>query len=196
MKNRRQFLPRRMMEESRFAPIEILDPQPPTHAERGLHHERVLGVLLVLVIAVLSLWQVATATQHFNAYQRGIQADAAQEWTTALAAYQEAGDYSDGARRAAADRRLVAEVRALEQQAAAAESRCHTTELDAALSRLRQIAPRSPVTERFSRDLANAPTWLLWCRSQAAPAGDSAPYLRLLNYPRFCAGTDRIACKL
>jgi hypothetical protein len=168
--------------DPQFAPIEYLDPQPPAHPEHGLRREQVLGLLLLLVIAVLSVWQVATETQRFNAYQRGIQADAAQEWTTALAAYQEAGEYSDGARRAAADRRLVAEVRALEQQAAGAESRCHTAGLAAALSRLRQIAPRSPVTERLSRDLANAPTWLLWCRAPAAPAGDSAPYLRLLDW--------------
>ncbi len=185
-----------MAEEPSFAPIELLDPQPPAAGvEHSLHRERVLGLLLVLVIAVVSLWQVATETQRFNAYQRGIQADGAQEWTTALAAYQEAGDYSDVARRAAADRRLVAEVRALEQQAAEAESRCYTSGLDAALSRLQEIAPGAAVTARLSRDLANAPTWLLWCRSQSEPAGDSAPYLRLLNYPRFCTSTDRIPCE-
>jgi hypothetical protein len=177
-----------------FAPIEVLDP-PPARAEHGLHHERVLGVLLMLGIAALSLWQVATETQHFNAYHRGVQADAAQEWTTALAAYQEAGDYSDVARRAAADRRLVAEMHALEEQAAAAESRCQTTGLAAALSRLQEIAPRGAVTDRVSRELASAPTWLLWCRSRSESVGSSAPYLLLLNYPRFCTSTNQIACK-
>jgi hypothetical protein len=185
-----------MVEESSFAPIELLDPQPAAaRVERGLHREHVLGLLLVLVIVALSLWQVATETQRFNAYQRGIQADAAQEWTTALAAYQDAGDYSDVARRAAADRRLVAEVHTLTEQAAAAESSCHTSGLAAALRRLQQIAPRAPVTDRLSRELASAPTWLLWCRSRSESVGSSAPYLRLLNYPRFCAGTDRIPCE-
>jgi hypothetical protein len=177
-----------------FAPIEVLDPQPPAHADRNLRHERGLGLLLVLVIVALSLWQVATETRWFNAYQRGIQADAAQEWTTALAAYQEAGDYSDGARRAAADRRLEAEVRALEQQAAGAERRCDVAGLAAVLRRLQQIAPQSAVTGRVGPALASAPNWLLWCRPQSIPAGSSAPYLLRLNYPRFCAPGDQIAC--
>jgi hypothetical protein len=185
-----------MAETAPFAPIELLDPQPPAAGvEHGLHRERVLGLLLVLVIAVFSLWQVATATRRFNAYQRGIQADAVQDWATALAAYQEAGDYSDVARRAARARLLVAEVHALEEQVAVAESSCHTSGLDAALNRLQQIAPHSPVTVRLSRDLASAQTWLLWCRSQSEPAGSSVPYLRLLNYPRFCAAGDQVACK-
>ena len=165
-----------MVAEPPFAPIEVLDP-PPAHAERGLHHERVLGLLLVLVIAVLSIRQIWTDTQRFNAYQRGAQADAVQDWATALTAYQAAADYSDVARRAAADRRLVAEVRALEEQAAVAESSCHTSGLAAALSRLQQIAPRGAVTERLSRELASAPTWLLWCRARSEPADHPAPYL-------------------
>jgi hypothetical protein len=185
-----------MVENPPFAPIEFLNPKPPAAGvEHGLHRERVLGLLLVLVIAVFSLWQVATATRRFNAYQRGIQADAVQDWATALAAYQEAGDYSDVARWAARDRLLVAEVHALEEQVAVAESSCHTSGLDAALNRLQQIAPHSPVTVRLSRDLASAQTWLLWCRSQAETASYSAPYLLLLNYPTFCASGDRIACK-
>jgi hypothetical protein len=186
---------RRMAEDPQFAPIEYLDPPPPAYAEHGPRREQVLGLLLVLVIAVFSLWQVATETRRFNAYQRGIQADAAQEWPTALAAYQEAGDYSDVARRAARDRLLVAEVHALEEQALAAESRCHTAGLDAAVSRLQQIAPHAAVTGRVSRELGSAPTWLLWCLSQAETASYSAPYLLLLNYPTFCASGDRIACK-
>ena len=184
-----------MVEEPSFAPIELLDPQPPTAGvERGLHREHVLGLLLVLIIIVLSLWQVATETQRFNAYQRGIQADAVQDWATALAAYQDAVDYSDVARRAARDRWLVAEVQALEEQVAAAESRCYTSGLDAALSRLQEIAPHGAVTDRVSRELASAPTWLLWCRARSEPANHPAPYLRLLAYPIFCAGSDRIAC--
>jgi hypothetical protein len=185
-----------MVENPPFAPIEFLNPQPPAAGvEHGLHRERVLGLLLVLVIAVFSLWQVATATRRFNAYQRGIQADAVQDWATALAAYQEAGDYSDVARWAARDRLLVAEVHALEEQVAVAESRCHTAGLDAAVSRLQQIAPHAAVTGRVSRELGSAPTWLLWCLSQAETASYSAPYLLLLNYPTFCASGDRIACK-
>jgi hypothetical protein len=187
---------RSMVEEPPFAPIELLDPQPPAASvEHGLHRERVLGLLLVLVIAVVSLWQVATASQRFNAYQRGIQADAIQDWETALAAYQEAGDYSDVARRAARDQRLVAEVRALEEQAAAAESRCYTSGLDAALSRLQEIAPHGAVTERVRRELASAPTWLLWCRARSEPASYSTPYLLLLNHPTACVSSDQIACQ-
>jgi hypothetical protein len=185
-----------VVENPPFAPIELLDPQPPiASVERGLHREHVLGLLLVLVIAALSLWQVATETQRFNAYQRGIQADAAQEWTTALAAYQEAGDYSDVARRAASDRLLVAEVRALEEQAAAAESRCYTSGLDAALRRLQEIAPHGAVTDRVSRELASAPNWLLWCRARSEPASHPAPDPLLLAYPALCVTNDRIVCK-
>jgi hypothetical protein len=185
-----------MVENPPFAPIEFLNPKPPAAGvEHGLHRERVLGLLLVLVIAVFSLWQVATATRRFNAYQRGIQADAVQDWATALAAYQEAGDYSDVARWAARDRLLVAEVHALEEQVAVAESRCHTAGLDAAVSRLQQIAPHAAVTGRVSRELGSAPTWLLWCLSQSKPTGDSVPYLRLLNYSTFCTPGDQVACK-
>jgi hypothetical protein len=58
-----------------------------------------------------------------------------------------------------------------------------------------QIAPHAAVTGRVSRELGSAPTWLLWCLSQAETASYSAPYLLLLNYPTFCASGDRIACK-
>jgi len=185
-----------MVEEPSFAPIELLDPQPPTAGvERGLHREHVLGLLLVLIIIVLSLWQVATETQRFNAYQRGIQADAVQDWATALAAYQDAVDYSDVARRAARDRWLVAEVQALEEQVAAAESRCYTSGLNAALSRLQEIAPHGAMTDRVNRELASAPTWLLWCRARSEPASYSTPYLLLLNNPTACVSGDQIVCQ-
>lgn len=184
-----------MAETAPFAPIELLDPQPPAAGvEHGLHREHVLGLLLVLVIAVFSLWQVTTETQRFNAYQRGIQADAVQDWTTALVAYQTAADYSDVARRAARDRLLVAEVRALEEQAAAAESRCDAARLAAVLSTLQQIAPHGPVTDRVSRELASAPNWLLWCRARSEPADRPAPYPLLLAYPTLCATSDRFDC--
>jgi hypothetical protein len=66
--------------------------------------------------------------------------------------------------------------------------------LAAVLRRLQQIAPQSAVTGRVGPALASAPNWLLWCRPQSIPAGSSAPYLLRLNYPRFCAPGDQIAC--
>jgi hypothetical protein len=182
-------------ENTPFAPIELLDPPPAAErARRTRHYERALGLLLLVVIAGLSLWQVATETRRLTAYQRGIHAAAAQDWSTARVAYQAAEGYGDAARQAAVAGGLAEEAGTLVQQAVAAERLCDVAGLATALGALQSIAPRAAETVRLSRDLANAPNWRLWCRPSVPTAARPAPYPLLLAYPTLCAAGDRIDC--
>jgi hypothetical protein len=155
-----------LIEHPACAAMEDLDAEPWAAPRRGRHLEPVLGLLLVLTVVVLGVGQFWVENVHHTAYQEGGRAVEAQDWATAQAAYAVASGYADAAQRATAAGQMVREVKALEQQAAAAIKRCDAPELAGVLRRLQEIAPHASATEQVRRMLAASPNWLLWCRPE------------------------------
>ncbi|MDQ2807147.1 MAG: hypothetical protein M3Z04_09595 [Chloroflexota bacterium] len=130
------------------AGLELLDPDPAPPA-RGPHWERLLGLLLVVGIAAAGLWQwVSAGTQH-AAYRTAVQAETAQDWDRALAAYGQAGDYSDAPARRTNVTAAIHERDSAYATASRAFAQQDWATLLPALRPLERLAPTYRDTPRF-----------------------------------------------
>ena len=137
------------------AGLELLDLAPPP-PPRGPHWERILGLLLVLGIAAAGGWQwISAGTQH-SAYRTAVQAETAQDWDRALAAYGHAADYNDSAIRRANVAAIIHERDTAYAAASRAFARQDWAALLPALLPLERLAPTYRDTPRFvaARDTA------------------------------------------
>ncbi len=128
--------------------LELLDADPAPPA-RGLHWERLVGLLLVLGIAAGGLWQWANAGTQHAAYRTALQAETAQDWESALAAYRQAGDYNDAPARVRSVATTIRERDTAYATAATALQKSDWAALLPALVPLKRLAPTYRDTPRF-----------------------------------------------
>ena len=136
----------------RFAPIEDLDPEPPSRVRRGHRWEFAVGVLLVLGIAGVGAWQWWQGQAKAAAYQAGAHAAAIGDWDSAYAAYRRAEGYADAADRAAAAGQTIARRNTQYQSATAAAQTGNWPAALQAIRQVQQIAPHYENTAQIGQD--------------------------------------------